>query len=111
MGGAQAVSLGLNHPERLGWVASFSGAFVMFGEDASRAFPSLDPSALQSTRLIWIACGTDDFLIGSHSSFDAWLKSKGVKFTSAETPGAYTWMVWRRYLTELAPLLFRDASQ
>jgi len=24
-----------------------------------------------------------------------------------ETPGAHTWMVWRRNLAEFAPLLFR----
>ena len=58
-------------------------------------------------RLVWLACGTEDFLIQSHRKFEGWLKDKGVKFTSKETPGAHTWMVWRRYLTDLAPLLFR----
>ena len=35
-----------------------------------------------------------------------WLDAKGVKHTMVETPGAHTWMVWRRNLATLAPLLF-----
>jgi enterochelin esterase family protein len=111
MGGAQAMYLGLNHPDRFGWVASFSGAFVMYGEDPAGSFPTLSADSLKDIRLIWTACGADDFLIKSNRDFDAWLKSKSVQFTSAETPGAHTWMVWRRYLTELAPLLFRDQDK
>jgi enterochelin esterase family protein len=29
-----------------------------------------------------------------------------VKHTMVETPGAHTWMVWRRNLATLVPLLF-----
>jgi len=31
----------------------------------------------------------------------AWLASKNVKHVDIETPGAHTWMVWRRNLTEI----------
>jgi enterochelin esterase family protein len=110
MGGAQALQIGLNHPDRFGWVGSFSGAFVMYGDDYARHFPSLDGEAASRPRLVWLACGTEDFLIGPHRKFEGWLKSKGVRFTSKETPGAHTWMVWRRYLTDLAPLLFREPN-
>jgi enterochelin esterase-like enzyme len=108
MGGAQALHLGLNHPDRFAWVGSFSGAFVMYGGDNTGAFPALGAEALSKTRLIWLACGTEDFLIAPHRQFEGWLKSKDIRFTSTETPGGHTWMVWRRYLTDLAPLLFRD---
>ena len=79
--------------------------------------PAADPPASYFTsldgggpkfRLIWLACGTEDRLIASHRKFESWLKEKGVPFSSKETPGAHTWMVWRRYLTDLAPLLFRE---
>jgi enterochelin esterase family protein len=56
--------------------------------------------------LLWIGCGTEDFLIDANRKFRAWLTSKGVTHTTVETPGAHTWMVWRRYLAEFAPLLF-----
>jgi enterochelin esterase family protein len=108
MGGAQALHIGLNHPDRFGWVGSFSGAFVMYGDDYARHFPKLDGEAASRLRLLWLACGKEDFLIEPHRKFEGWMKEKGVKFHSKETPGAHTWMLWRRYLTEVAPLLFRE---
>lgn len=110
MGGAQATFIGLNHPDRFGWVASFSGAFVMYGDDFAGEFPSLKAGSAPGYRLVWLACGKDDFLIERHRQFEAWLKGKGLEFRSKETPGAHTWMVWRRYLTDLAPLLFREPT-
>ena len=92
-------------PDSADW---FSGAFVMYGDDYALHFPSLDAEAVSRLRLLWLACGTEDFLIGPHRKFEGWMKAKGVKFRSKETPGAHTWMVWRRYLSELAPLLFRE---
>jgi enterochelin esterase family protein len=110
MGGAQAMFIGLNHPDRFGWIGSFSGAFVMYSDDFAGEFPSLGPAAAPQFRLVWLACGTEDFLIERHRKFVGWLKEKGATFQSKETPGAHTWMVWRRYLTELAPLLFRESK-
>jgi enterochelin esterase-like enzyme len=40
-------------------------------------------------------------------NFREWLKSKGIQHADIETPGMHTWMVWRRNLSEFAPLLFR----
>jgi enterochelin esterase family protein len=108
MGGAQSHYLGLNHPDRFGWVGSFSGAFVMYGNDYAGNFPSLSGDASSELRLLWLACGTEDFLIEPHRKFEGWLTEKGVKFRAKETPGAHTWMVWRRYLTDLTPRLFRE---
>jgi enterochelin esterase family protein len=62
-------------------------------------------------RLVWLACGTDDRLIQSHRRFEHWMREKGVSFISKETAGAHTWMVWRRYLTDLVPLLFRKVKR
>ncbi len=110
MGGAQSIYIGLNHPDLFGWVGSFSGGFVLYNNEYAGYFPKLDGDGASKPRLVWLACGKEDFLIEPHRKFEAWLKDKGVKFTSKETPGAHTWMVWRRYLTDLAPLLFRDAK-
>jgi enterochelin esterase-like enzyme len=44
---------------------------------------------------------------GVSRDLKAWLKSKGIEHESVEPPGAHTWMVWRRNLTKLAPLLFQ----
>ena len=60
--------------------------------------------------LIWVACGTEDGLIAPNRKLHDWLKSKEIVHTFVETPGAHTWMVWRRNLTTFAPLLFQDAK-
>jgi enterochelin esterase family protein len=110
MGGAQATYIGLNHPDRFGWVGSFSGAYNWYGGDWPGYFPSVGGDASLKFRLVWLGCGTEDSLIDPNRKLDAWLKEKGVEFTAKETPGGHTWMVWRRYLTDFAPLLFRDAN-
>jgi enterochelin esterase-like enzyme len=61
----------------------------------------------EQLHLLWIACGTDDRLIDINRKLRAWLASKNVKHVDIETPGAHTWMVWRRNLTEFSSLLFR----
>jgi hypothetical protein len=35
------------------------------------------------------------------------LSESGLQHTFRTTGGAHTWLVWRRYLNEVAPLLFR----
>jgi enterochelin esterase family protein len=105
MGGAEALLTGLNHLDQFSWIASFSGGGLT--PDFAAQFPALNTASGQKPRLLWIACGEDDRLIEVNRSFRAWLKSKGVEPVEVETPGAHTWMVWRRNLAALAPLLFR----
>jgi enterochelin esterase family protein len=57
--------------------------------------------------LVWVGCGTEDTLFKSNKEFAAMLDGMGVKHTFRETGGAHTWQVWRRYLNEVAPLLFQ----
>ena len=35
------------------------------------------------------------------------LEQTGIRHTFLETEGAHHWRVWRRYLRDLAPLLFK----
>jgi enterochelin esterase family protein len=105
MGGTETLLTGLNHLDKFAWVASFSAGGLP--EDLDQKFPGLDAKANSKLKLLWVACGTDDFLIGSNRKFREWLKTKGVNHVDIETPGAHTWMVWRRNLAAVAPLLFR----
>ena len=105
MGGAESLYTGLNTLDRFAWVGAFSSGGL--GEDFNATFPSLDSKANSQLRLLWIACGTDDRLIEANRKFRAWLDSKGVRHNDIETPGAHTWMVWRRNLSNFAPLLFQ----
>ena len=57
-------------------------------------------------KLLWVGCGTEDTLYKSVESFSQMLQSAGVKSTWRSSGGAHTWLVWRKYLAEVAPLLF-----
>ncbi|HEV8038370.1 MAG TPA: alpha/beta hydrolase-fold protein [Bryobacteraceae bacterium] len=108
MGGAESLYVGLNALDRFGWVGAFSAGGL--SDDLAATFPALDSKANSELHLLWIACGTDDRLIAANRKFREWLKSKDIRATEIETPGAHTWMVWRRNLSVFAPLLFQDSS-
>lgn len=105
MGGSESLLTGLNNLDRFAWIGAFSSGGLR--EDFDKDFPGLDANANREIRLLWVACGTEDHLITVNRKFREWLKEKGIQHTDIETPGMHTWMVWRRNLTNFAPLLFR----
>jgi enterochelin esterase-like enzyme len=132
MGGAEALFTGLNHLDRFAYVASFSGAFVMWpgvggggGRGAGGAppppvdpsvfaknFPALDAKANAQLRVLLVACGSEDGLLGINRQFTQWLTTQGVQFTHAETAGfGHVWGLWRLDLAQLAPQLFQPVKK
>jgi enterochelin esterase family protein len=105
MGGAESLLTGLNHLDQFAWVGAFSSGGLP--EEFETRFPNLDSKANARLHVLWVACGTDDGLITINRKFRNWLKAKNVNHTDIETPGAHTWMVWRRNLAEFSSLLFR----
>jgi len=104
MGGSESLLTGLNNIDKFAYVGAFSSGGL--NDDFAAEFPSLDAKQAAQLRQLWIACGTSDGLIETNRKFKAWLKTKNMAFTDIETPGAHTWMVWRRNLIAFAPLLF-----
>jgi enterochelin esterase family protein len=105
MGGSESLLTGLNTLNEFAWIGAFSSGGM--DPDFDKDFPALDSKSAQPLRLLWIACGTDDHLIDLNRNFRAWLASKNIRHLDIETPGAHTWMVWRRNLAEFSALLFR----
>lgn len=109
LGGAQALSIGLRHPEAFSYVGSFSGAFIIYGSDTTGWLPkSIDAG----TKLVEIDCGEQDFLLNVNRKVAATLEGvprsgSSLSFAATSTPGAHTWLVWRRDLVRFAPKLFR----
>ena len=62
-------------------------------------------------KLLWIACGKDDRLMENARQLDELLKKKNIRHEFLETEGNHSWPVWRRYLADFAPLLFRDIAR
>jgi len=106
MGGAQSLLTGLNAPDRFAWIGAFSSGGL--DPDFEKQFLALSESINAQVRLLWIACGKEDFLIGANQKLVEWLKAKGVRLTWVQTPGTHSFTVWRRYLAEFLPLLFQD---
>lgn len=107
MGGAESLLTGLNHSDQFAWIGAFSSG-GLDNRDFATEFPAVAAGGDKKLKLLWIACGTEDHLIDINRKFKGWLKEKGVPFTDIETPGMHTWMVWRRNLTALTPLLFQS---
>jgi len=105
IGGAEALLTALNHPGEFAWVGGMSTGGLE--DDLAAQFPQLGELKTRQMRLVWIACGKDDGLAEKNRKLEAWLQSQGVAVTAVETEGGHSWMVWRKDLVRLAPLLFR----
>src|SRR6267143_671435 len=105
MGGSESLLSGLNNLDKFAWVGAFSSGGIP--EEFDKDFPKLDAKANNQLKVLWIACGLDDRLIELNRRLRSWLDAKGVHKVDVETPGAHTWMVWRRNLVAFSGLLFR----
>lgn len=105
MGGGQSLTIGLGHTDRFAWVAGFSSAPPLRAAIAS----ALDDGTETNERLalLWIACGRDDFLLQRNREFVGLLEDSGIEHEWHLTDGDHSWPVWRGYLADLAPRLFR----
>jgi enterochelin esterase family protein len=106
MGGGQALSIGLSRLDLFSRVAAFSGAVSRTPAESFKDFVANPKKANEQLELLWIGCGTEDGLFAPNKSFSEFLKGKGIEHTFHASGGAHTWIVWRRYLREVAPLLF-----
>jgi enterochelin esterase family protein len=105
MGGGQALTVGLAHLDRFAYVGSFSG--VPADEPVTQAVSGDAKGTNAKLRLLWIACGADDFLLPRNEEFVAKLKAGGVNHEWHLTNGNHSWPVWRGYLADFLPRLFR----
>jgi enterochelin esterase family protein len=104
MGGWQSLSTGMTHLDDFATIGSFSGAV-----DEKEIQAALDDAQGTNAKLklLWIACGEKDFLLERNQQLVATLKAKGIQHEWRLTPGDHSWPVWRDYLAEFAPKLFR----
>ena len=108
MGGAQALRIGLHHLDQFAYIGAFSPAIDITdtAKDYDRALAN--PAALnQQLRLLWLGIGTDDFLFVPVKESHATLEKAGIRHVWVESSGAHVWTVWRKYLADFAPRLFR----
>lgn len=111
MGGGQAGRFGLGN------LATFSRIGIMSagmpgGRDAEplKTLAADPKQANDLIDLLWIACGREDFAMPGARNLSESLTKAGIEHTFIETEGAHHWRVWRRYLRDVAPLLFKQTA-
>lgn len=118
MGGAQALHVGLAHPEAFAWIGAVSAAgletFDPGAADSPFAggadHPFAEAAAFnRRTRLLWLSAGTAEarFHEGLERLHEL-LGARGIEHAVYASPGtAHEWQTWRRSLRAFAPRLFR----
>ena len=117
MGGAQTLNIAFGQLGDFGYIGVYSsGIFGITGgfggsgpntqwEDSHKS--TLDDAELKKgLSLVWFGCGKDDFLVGTSKATVDMLKKHGFEVVARDSEGGHTWLNWRDYLNEFAPLLF-----
>jgi S-formylglutathione hydrolase FrmB len=128
MGGYGALHTALDYPERFGKCIAISSALIIheyaaisdhdrdvvprqlmeaiFGDPSKVEESELNPevqfiklkAAGEKTPQIYLACGTEDDLIGHNRDFAAFMKKNGADLIFEEGAGKHDWTFWNEYL-------------
>jgi len=106
MGGMQSLQIGINHTELFAYIGGMS-AYVPDPEDLlARGFRN--SHANSEIKLLWMSIGKDDDLLKDAEKFRAVLRKHSYRLQWSVTEGNHEWTVWRQYLRDFAPLIFRQ---
>jgi len=108
MGGGHSLNLAFAKPELFRYVVLMSPAVTGRVDQYYSAVLKNPETINKQFKLFWVGVGKDDTLTGpgDHAFVDA-LKKSGVKHTFVESEGRHEWTVWRHYLNDVTPLLFK----
>jgi enterochelin esterase family protein len=112
MGGAQALEIAIGNLKEYSALGVFSSGVFGIDRDGSTwendHLAQLDDAAARDgLKTVWFATGRDDFLLRTSATTVEMLKKHGFPVTYQETDGGHTWLKWRDYLHQFAPLLFQ----
>jgi enterochelin esterase-like enzyme len=107
MGGGQSASIGLNHPELFGYVGVWSSGLSTEPETTFRNLLARSDQSRNHLKLLWIGCGRQDRIFPNAERLSGWMTEHGVKNVWRPSEGPHEWPVWRLYLGEFLPRLFR----
>ena len=133
MGGGQTLNIAIPNLTDYAYVGVFSSGLIGGGGGRGRgAAPAADaaapatppppfgeawekrnlamldnPAAKKGLKVLWFSTGKDDGLIATTRSTVELLKRHGFTPNYTESDGGHTWLNWRDYLSQFAPLLFQ----
>ena len=106
MGGGLTLAIGPRHLDLFSRLAVFSSGAGQNPEQSLAAIGKNAKAINDKVRLFWIGVGTEDGAMAGAKRASDYLNSVGVKHIYKTSPGAHTWIVWRKYLNEVAPQIF-----
>jgi len=106
LGGMQALDIGINHPDLFAYIGGMSAYVPMADDLLAKGFANKHFN--DEIKLLWISIGKDDFLFKDAEAFHSLLNKHGIHSQWTVTKGEHEWTVWRGYLRDFAPLLFRQ---
>ena len=110
MGGFHTLYISLNNPDMFGYSGMFSAAIGVSDDSVSPIYQNFDQKLAtyfsKKPSLLWIGCGSTDFLIQANQEFVKKLKDNSYPHEYLENDGGHIWRNWRIYLTEFVPKLF-----
>jgi enterochelin esterase-like enzyme len=105
MGGAHTVMTTSHNPGVFGWIGVFSAGLNMDNADLTRYLTKVNAGGVN---LYWTGAGTTDFALKDSQILYETAKRVGLNVGEHRiAPGAHFWFIWRLFLSEYAPLLFR----
>ena len=106
MGGSQTLYTGILHSDKFNWLGVFSNGIsdvAAFKESHGAQLATLN----DDVELLWVACGTDDFLFERYEAMLEFFAEEGIEHVVNTTGGAHNWLNWRRYFYDFSQLIFK----
>lgn len=132
MGGGQTLNIAIPNLTDYAYIGVFSSGVIGGGGGRGRgaapeaaAAPATPPppfgeawekrnlamldntAAKKGLKLLWFSTGKEDFLVETTRSTVELLKRHGFAPQYIESAGGHTWLNWRDYLSQFAPMLFQ----
>lgn len=112
MGGIQTLNVGLSHLGTFRYLGIFSSGW--FNQPDRQWFYDHKQETVarlnQELRRFWWGWGYTDFARPGSLEITEYLKSKGVRLITRESPGGHDRRDWRLYFSEFVPLCSAEAS-
>ncbi len=103
MGGGHTVQATNNNPGTFGWIGVFSAG----GQDTPEFAAALTKIKNAGVKHYWIGAGTTDFALKGSETLKQVAEKVGLPMSYHTSPGAHYWFIWRVFLSEFTPILFR----
>lgn len=108
MGGGETAFTGLGHPELFAYLGFFSNDM---GANSARYKVLNDPKAAAEMRTLFWGVGKEEPIDPGMKKLTDSLTALGIKhvfYEDSEGATGHVWPVWRKCLTQFAPLLFQN---